>query len=557
MASKTPKSSSKAAVTAKKKDASKPKPTTKPATPKKPTKKEAPKKTKGRGKAQPEKSKKPKTTETKSQEPPKGAKKELSALDVVAKIIQTELSKLKKSLPSEIVNRLAKVHVQFPERLEPKKIFSSNLKQFCEIYDESRKLGHELPVKVLESLTTKICNKKITKANLRKIIGKIALEFFENQIDPFESAGIVAAQSIGEPGTQMTMRTFHYAGVAEINVTLGLPRLIEIVDARNSPSTPMMEIHLRPDLRNNHVAVNRVASDIEITTLIDIADIETDIAGMQVVILPNSDTLLKKDIDAGTIYDFLVSKYKDNVDVISKDGEKLTEPQEPKATKAQESKEKGGKGRGKGKGKTKTKKVIDRDKIESFVIHSSEDSYKKLHLLADGIKNIKIKGIEGIERAIIRSETEGFVIYTQGSNLSEVLSIDGVDISRTTTNGIVEIYHTLGIEAARKAIMNEASKTLQEQGLTVDIRHIMLVADIMTNEGEVKAIGRHGISGNKSSVLARAAFEITSAHLLQAGITGEVDNLAGVAENIIVGQPVTLGTGAVNLIFKPMKKKGK
>jgi len=171
----------------------------------------------------------------------------------------------------------------------------------------------------------------------------------------------------------------------------------------------------------------------------------------------------------------------------------------------------------------------------------------------DDVKSIKIKGIEGISRAIIREEAEGFVIYTEGSNLAKVLRLDGIDISRTTTNGIVEIYDVLGVEAARNSIINEASKTLQEQGLTVDIRHIMLVADVMSVEGEIKASGRHGISGRKSSVLARAAFEITSTHLLQAGIIGEVDNLAGVAENIIVGQPVTLGTGAVNLIYKPVK----
>src|SRR5881392_4533953 len=122
---------------------------------------------------------------------------------------------------------------------------------------------------------------------------------------------------------------------------------------------------------------------------------------------------------------------------------------------------------------------------------------------------------------------------------------------RTWTNSIQEIYEVLGIEAARNAIVNEAYNTLQEQGLTVDIRHIMLVSDMMTNDGDVKAIGRHGISGRKSSVLARAAFEITAHHLLRAAITGEVDYLDGVAENVIVGQPVTLGTGAVNLIYQP------
>ena len=110
------------------------------------------------------------------------------------------------------------------------------------------------------------------------------------------------------------------------------------------------------------------------------------------------------------------------------------------------------------------------------------------------------------------------------------------------------------MEAARNSIIEEASHTLDEQGLSVDIRHIMLVADLMTNDGDVKAIGRHGISGRKSSVLARAAFEITAAHLLTAAMTGEEDHLDGVAENIIVGQPVTLGTGAINLVYAPVRK---
>ena len=129
-----------------------------------------------------------------------------------------------------------------------------------------------------------------------------------------------------------------------------------------------------------------------------------------------------------------------------------------------------------------------------------------------------------------------------------------MDKSRTGTNSIQEIYEVLGVEAARQSIVDEAYKTLDEQGLTVDIRHIMLVADLMTADGDVKAIGRHGISGRKSSVLARAAFEITAAHLLHAALTGEEDHLDGVAENIIVGQPVTLGTGAVNLVYSPVRR---
>ena len=169
-----------------------------------------------------------------------------------------------------------------------------------------------------------------------------------------------------------------------------------------------------------------------------------------------------------------------------------------------------------------------------------------------------VDGIGNIKRAIVRKEGNEFVIFTEGSDLKAILGVEGVDPTRTNTNSIHEVAEVLGIEAARISIATELHKTLSEQGLSVDHRHNMLVADVMTNTGAIRAIGRHGISGAKVSVLARAAFEITSTHLLQAGLTGESDVLTGVAENIIVGQPVHLGTGAVSAIYKPKKKaKGK
>ena len=119
------------------------------------------------------------------------------------------------------------------------------------------------------------------------------------------------------------------------------------------------------------------------------------------------------------------------------------------------------------------------------------------------------------------------------------------------SNNIIEIYEYLGIEAARQAIINELKATLEGARLEVDVRHLLMVADVMTSEGAVRAIGRHGVSGNKHSILARAAFEVTVNHLLKAGIIGERDRLTGVAENIIVGQPISLGTGAVELYYIP------
>jgi len=123
-----------------------------------------------------------------------------------------------------------------------------------------------------------------------------------------------------------------------------------------------------------------------------------------------------------------------------------------------------------------------------------------------------------------------------------------VDTTRTRTNNISEIAQVLGIEAARNAIIHEAVSTLNEQGILVDVRHLMLVADMMCLEGEVKQIGRHGIAGEKESVLSRAAFEVTVNHLLDAAVANEVDELSGVTENVIVGQPIQLGTGDVKLI---------
>ena len=159
----------------------------------------------------------------------------------------------------------------------------------------------------------------------------------------------------------------------------------------------------------------------------------------------------------------------------------------------------------------------------------------------------------GISRANVQGPNKDgeYYISTIGSNLTKVSEFAGVDRSRTYTNNISEIYDYLGIEAARQAIINEAYDTMAGAGLDVDIRHLIMVADVMSSEGEIRAIGRHGVSGTKHSILARSAFEVTVTHLLKAGIIGERDDLSGVTENIIVGQPVALGTGSVELFYVP------
>ena len=193
----------------------------------------------------------------------------------------------------------------------------------------------------------------------------------------------------------------------------------------------------------------------------------------------------------------------------------------------------------------------DEDKNIKLIFEPSKKTIRELRLLGDKVRDLQISGTKGIGKVIIRKDDTEWVLHTEGSNLGAIFKIEGIDKVRSTTNDIHEIETVLGIEAARNAIVYELNRTLSDQGLTVDIRHIMLVADMMTSEGIVKSIGRHGISGEKSSVLARAAFEETGKHLLHASIRGEVDDLTGIIENIIIGQPIPLGTGSVSVTMKP------
>lgn len=379
--------------------------------------------------------------------------------------------------------------------------------------DIMKKEGIELPMKIIVDIAARIEGHDVPEDKCRELIVRANDMYQRHRMDQNESAGVMAAHSIGEPGTQMNMRTFHYAGVANINVTQGLPRLIEIVDARRIPSTPSMDIPLSGIAAQDESVARLVASNIEMTSILDVATIDTDITNMTLIVKPNIRKMEERHIEVDELVDKL----------------------------------------------NKVKAIRGMVKLSGYdiVIQSDEPSYKKLQAMYDAVKTAKIKGIDGITRAVL-SKTEGYwKIVTEGSNLKEVLTVEGVDAQNVMTNSILEVADVLGIEAARNSIIHEAMGTLGEAGLDVDIRHIMLVADLMTNDGYVKAIGRHGVSGKKSSVLARAAFEITAAHLLHAAMVGEVDHLEGVTENIIVGQPVTLGTGAVNLIYTPKKKGDK
>ncbi len=339
----------------------------------------------------------------------------------------------------------------------------------------------------------------------RKVVERCYQVYLRNLMEPGEAAGIVAAQSIGEPGTQMTMRTFHYAGVAEIDVTLGLPRLIEILDVRKNPSTPMMTIRLTEEYAKDRAKAREVANRIEATYILDIADIATDIMRMRIIVTPDEKAMERKNLTLEDVKKKIEKGLK-NVEVEESEGK--------------------------------------------IIIQVTEPSYKVLMDTLDRLKKLVLAGIKEIRRVIIRKEEDEYVLYTEGSNLKKVMKVKGVDARRTITNNVYEIYEVLGIEAARNAVIQEAINTLEEQGLEVNVRHIMLVADVMTADGELRQIGRHGVAGEKQSILARAAFEMTVNNLLDAAVRGDVDMLRGITENIIVGQPIKLGTGDVELVLK-------
>lgn len=426
-------------------------------------------------------------------------------------IKKADLKELKKKFGKDL-NKILKA---VGREKEMEKVKKSSPKKKIDVREKIIKIiekkNEYLPSNIIDEIVKKVEENNLAN-KIEVIVEKAIEEYNKHLMEPLEACGMVAAQSIGEPGTQMTMRTFHYAGVAEINVTLGLPRLIEIVDARKDPSTPMMTVYLEGAYKVSKEKAMEIANKIEVTKLINIAEVETDISNMKVVIKPSLKSMERKNIE---------------MDDVMKALKKLS----------------------------KVEIKAGKNEIEIFPEKENEN-YRELRRISEEVKNIKIKGIDGIKRAIIRKEGDEHVIYTEGSNFEKVLEIEGVDKTRTVTNDIHAIYQVLGIEAARNAIINEAYSTLQEQGLNVDIRHIMLVADLMTANGSIRPIGRQGVSGEKGSVIARAAFEITVDHLLSAARKGEVDELKGVAENVIVGQPIKLGTGSVELAIN-IKKFGK
>jgi DNA-directed RNA polymerase subunit A" len=368
---------------------------------------------------------------------------------------------------------------------------------------------HVLPKRLADEVVRKVVSAGLSIEDARKAVDRVVLEYMRSLVEPGEAVGMVAAQSLGEPSTQMTLRTFHFAGVRELNVTLGLPRLIEIVDARKTVATPIMEVYLEGEYAHDRGKALEVARELELTTVENVSRVITvDYVDYSIVIELDPEMLENRGVEPKDVVKAL-NRIKGKKGSVELDG--LT--------------------------------IIFRTGLEDAV---------KLKRMYDRVRTLRVRGVKGIKRAVVRYDEKlgEYKIITEGSNLVAALSTEGVDHRRTISNNIYEVAEVLGIEAARALIIKEMKNVLDEQGLDVDLRHIMLVADAMTLNGRIRQVGRHGVAGEKPSVLARAAFEVTVKHLVDAAVRGEVDELKGVVENVMVGSRIVpLGTGIVKLLM--------
>jgi len=367
---------------------------------------------------------------------------------------------------------------------------------------------NKLPRKILDEI--KEYTKGMSEAKIKKVLEATLEEYENTKVEPGECVGVVSAESIGEPGTQMTLNTFHFAGVAEMNVTMGLPRIIEILDGRSNLKTPMMEIYLKGP-HSQGKDIRKIALSIKETLLNEVvSEFMINIADTSIELKMNEEKMK----ELGLTENNILSSIKSGI---------------------------------KGYNIRSTK--------ESIVLKSKtkEETINKVYVDKEKIKKIHLSGVKGISQVLPVRRGEEYIIITSGTNLKAILELDYVDSTRTTTNDIFEIQKILGVEAARQSIINEVFKVIESQGLDVDIRHIMLVADTMCNSGEVKGITRYGVVSQKSSVLARASFETPIRHIIGAALIGEEDKLTSVVENVMLNQPVPVGTGLPDLVTQVKK----
>ena len=452
---------------------------------------------------------------------------------------------------------------------------------------------------------------------------------FNQAINPAgEACGIIAAQSIGEPSTQMTLNVFHSTGIGQkANVSRGVPRLAEIISFSSNPKKPSITIYIDRNLMMKGLPIENEGgqSVAELESRLETVETNEEVKALKEQfqaniiktikrrIKPQFDYLTFGDIVESTqiVYDpepasgdafidaymklqcdteyeksnwtlkFVLDGRKmadHNITVVDLEQVLLDRTTDPNFTKCVFSDE----------------NTQDNQQIIckiGLIIPEDENISNLIHDQLALFNSLKIKGIEGIQnttirvipREIVMSSTgeiisqynprhthkdkidgklplnersllaEEYVIDTGGSNLLEVLNMPYVDVNRTYSNDINDILDIYGIEAARQAIINEIHEVMVYNGANVNIRHIELLADIMTSRGIIQSVDRYGTRKGETGPWAEASFEETTTHMANAAIFGKTDNMEGVSANIMFGQKVKIGTNSFELLVDETK----
>ncbi|KAI3929943.1 hypothetical protein MKW98_004097 [Papaver atlanticum] len=379
--------------------------------------------------------------------------------------------------------------------------------------------------------------------------------YYTKRIEAGTEIGAIGAQSIGEPGTQMTLKTFHFAGVASMNVTLGVPRIKEIINGAKNISTPIITAKLQSD--RDVRSARRVKGCIEKTVLGEIAE------SMKIVLESREAYILVK-LDMIRCSQLNISAKNVQQSLLGHPKLKLSPP---KAKLYPEKVRNSYNAPLMFISRSFLNIICDRIVVllqyvkvvddRSLKILSPEEDRTKLHFALHSLKSmlpeVVVMGVPTVERVIVSEKqkkgkgTGEYEVFVEGTNLLAVMGIPGVKGEETTSNRIIEVQQTLGIEAARRCIIEEIQHIMKEYKMSIDVRHMMLLADVMTSNGEVLGITRFGIQKMKESVLMLASFEKTQDHLFNGSLNGRVDMIEGVSECIIMGIPMQLGTGILKV----------
>ncbi|KAI2639175.1 beta and beta-prime subunits of DNA dependent RNA-polymerase [Hypomontagnella submonticulosa] len=381
---------------------------------------------------------------------------------------------------------------------------------------------------------------KVSERTVRKFVALCLEKYSKAQVEPGHAVGAVGAQSIGEPGTQMTLKTFHFAGVAGMSITQGVPRIKEIINASKLISTPVITCPLQ---NNRQIeAAHLVRARIEKTYIEDILrhiDDEWEPHRAYITLHINTETLEGMhlginlhDIKAAILKQKKLKIQKDDIHVFEQDATievtmRTQDADSPAAKRAPRSK--------------------------AAVAEATSDLVLRTHNLKRLLPSVPVSGYPDATRAIIQTEedeknkgTYYYTVLVEGYGLRDCMNTEGVIGTKARTNSVLECRDVLGIEAARTTIAAEISSVMGDMG--IDPRHMELLADVMTYKGEILGITRFGLSKMRDSVLQLASFEKTADHLFDAAAGMKADRIEGVSEKIIMGQTMTVGTGAFQMV---------